>query len=1055
MILGWRLSRGSVEELDSYTTNCNIMINRLQQQAIEVPRFTRGLRKVSQERRQALVDRTDPTAIVEGAEAFLRIADDAHNDSDYHQERQLLILAEQTLQRAPEAAVQSSDSAIRLSQVRVRRIRFEQCTTHSAYFHAYAITQLSIPLQQQNKGLELIRLVNDLLRIHPNLDLPWLQYAIFSHAAMVRDGNEQQNFIERRDIAARRCPWAQSRTDNWYCLTPDARNHPVHYQKQVYHTDDCVMLYNEIRLLIHWTSTEVAAERLTANELSEMLGITANMVAEYPRPGEYDLLDKTPHATTTQASIFLYGTPLRPTSADHWNTKLKLIETWLRERLEEPSEAARHWLLKNLQLSRRWILRKNRIDNHNSGQVVSDDVWEWLVDANDQYRRILGSIVEEATAYGDAVDATAAHMESIENITRSNSAIRDGRVTNDMLRLQMSALGADLCSHYLSEGKISYAYLIFRQRANAAWTSYHLLRCLPDSVGPDHALQYLESADDLYCRLRRNNSASQITRNFDATSFQTQIAALNRLGHHAAYILALLSCGAAYTEALENAETGAEAVDLSREIDQLSLWTEKSKARTLLDELGIGARLPSRFLNDGGLQDHQRNALRDEKNLIDRYNLAQQNNDQADQIETRQRISTLQEQMRTDPLLQELIAIRDGTPVTPGQIQELLGREKADTVISTFIEIGDARDLWRLDYRYGFPVQVTNTRLTLLHVQAWVGYHMRGDSPLSTNESIAHLLKLQPLLEKLDRVLEAEAVLVICPTQQLHHLPFHALSMDNQTLAERNAVAYCQSLSVLQRCEVKAKQEARREDLTSKTLILGTHESTWTAATTFASVGRWLDTTPMLQPHVAQEVAEEAIQDTTLFHFQGHCISGLSQPLAQYLSLGTPEAEEEDYDDPFQSEPEESKLTASSIFSLTLHPACLVVLVACHSGYAQITDTNDLVGLNTMLFYAGATCVISTLWPIRVEDGVKFTELFYGTLEEEVRERISQQTRSQDEGENMIDIALVLSRTVTLLKRDVQTEGDLSPYRWAGFTVNGYWKVPLSFFPPKRHEGVE
>lgn len=273
--------------------------------------------------------------------------------------------------------------------------------------------------------------------------------------------------------------------------------------------------------------------------------------------------------------------------------------------------------------------------------------------------------------------------------------------------------------------------------------------------------------------------------------------------------------------------------------------------------------------------------------------------------------------------------------------------------------------------------------------------------------------------------------MVLCPTQALHRIPFHALKVSGQTLMERNPIIYTPSLSILRRCQLTSEDVASENDIECKTTILSPLPETWQAPlTTYHGIKKSPQTTMLRQDYIPEETALSAMNEATIFTFHGHSTFFKNRALAlqQHLDLGI--------EPPVTENSDPDKITAEQIFSISLHPAALAVLVGCRSGRVQISQVDDLLGLSTALYYAGATSVISTLWKIDNEDGIAFMEAFYRCLLQEKRVC----------GARVLDLSRVMQKAVNALREmDGVGLSDRSPYRWAAFSLNGFWEIPVAF----------
>lgn len=209
------------------------------------------------------------------------------------------------------------------------------------------------------------------------------------------------------------------------------------------------------------------------------------------------------------------------------------------------------------------------------------------------YARIIGSIDDGAKGTDDIAEAIRAIMDGICNLFNSVTAIQHGRVTDAMLRQHTDDLGQQICEHYRRTGKFQHLYYVLCQRSHVATRRYIFFQ----TVEPDAALPHPEEADGVYCRFRQHAAASQFQKTFNAKSFQSKFEMVQRLGHHEVYTQALHSSLLAYLRSLDPPESHQTwtAETAQKELVNLSLWVERSKARSLLDELGVGARVPKRL----------------------------------------------------------------------------------------------------------------------------------------------------------------------------------------------------------------------------------------------------------------------------------------------------------------------------------------------------------------------------------------------------------------------------------------------------------------------------
>jgi CHAT domain-containing protein len=196
--------------------------------------------------------------------------------------------------------------------------------------------------------------------------------------------------------------------------------------------------------------------------------------------------------------------------------------------------------------------------------------------------------------------------------------------------------------------------------------------------------------------------------------------------------------------------------------------------------------------------------------------------------------------------------------------------------------------------------------------------------------------------------------LVLSPHRTLHVFPLHACRLaDDQFLGDAFEVIYTPSLSLLHRCAARHRETPRR--------LLVAQNPTPDAPLPFtelegASVARRFH--PAVRQFRAQAAEKEALikagADCHVWHYSGHAFFDLLEPLQSALILGAA-------DEAFAG----GWLTLRDVFTrLRLREATLAVLNGCESGMLKPEVADDYVNLPTGFLFAGATCVLSTLWTV-------------------------------------------------------------------------------------------
>ncbi len=122
-----------------------------------------------------------------------------------------------------------------------------------------------------------------------------------------------------------------------------------------------------------------------------------------------------------------------------------------------------------------------------------------------------------------------------------------------------------------------------------------------------------------------------------------------------------------------------------------------------------------------------------------------------------------------------------------------------------------------------------------------------------------------------------------------------------------------------------------------------------------------------------------------------------------------------------QGRPRDGFLRLDDIYRLNL-PADLVVLSACRTALGREIRGEGMVGLTRGFFSAGARQVLVSLWPVEDRATAELMRRFY----------LAMLGRGRPP-------AAALREAQTAMWRD---EGWRSAYYWAGFSLQGDWRLP-------------
>jgi CHAT domain-containing protein/tetratricopeptide (TPR) repeat protein len=294
-------------------------------------------------------------------------------------------------------------------------------------------------------------------------------------------------------------------------------------------------------------------------------------------------------------------------------------------------------------------------------------------------------------------------------------------------------------------------------------------------------------------------------------------------------------------------------------------------------------------------------------------------------------------------------------PVTLAQARELLPSDlpTAFVLFCLTAQRGHAFVITREDV-FDVPLPNLNAGQGSELAMHWYDSYYGGDRAAweaSVPEQLRRLSEraMHPVVAALDK-LDIRR-LILAPHKSLHVFPLHACTLaDGKTcLADRfDEVGYVPSLSILHRCARR-----RRPAPAHVTLVENP-----TGDLDFTEVeGAGLHA---LYPHadVCRRAAAtrpellRAAETAHVFHYSGHATFDRNDPLRSALVL----------QDRKQSD---GWLTLRHVFTeMHLRQTSLAVLNGCESGMVRPEQVDEYFGLSAGFLFAGAACVVSTMWSV-------------------------------------------------------------------------------------------
>jgi CHAT domain-containing protein len=147
----------------------------------------------------------------------------------------------------------------------------------------------------------------------------------------------------------------------------------------------------------------------------------------------------------------------------------------------------------------------------------------------------------------------------------------------------------------------------------------------------------------------------------------------------------------------------------------------------------------------------------------------------------------------------------------------------------------------------------------------------------------------------------------------------------------------------------------------------------------------------------------------TTVHFAAHAIVDRDRPALSGIVLSPPLS---------GGAAQDGVLRLNDIYNLNM-PARLVVLSGCETAAGRGLDSEGVFSLSRAFFYAGATRVLASLWPVEDRATAEFMRIFYQAL--------------------LVEHSTAANALRVAQRRLSADSRWASPYYWAGFVLQGNW----------------
>lgn len=276
---------------------------------------------------------------------------------------------------------------------------------------------------------------------------------------------------------------------------------------------------------------------------------------------------------------------------------------------------------------------------------------------------------------------------------------------------------------------------------------------------------------------------------------------------------------------------------------------------------------------------------------------------------------------------------------------------------------------------------------------------------VSAGDGIAALL-----LGPLD--LEAGQRLVFIPHGPLHYLPFQSLRLDGAYLVERNPLSIAPSASIAMRLA------SRSAPAPATLLAFGNPLVDPAIADPLPGSEREVNTLSTLfrrpQVYMHADATRSRFETTAptarIVHVAAHARADRADPLRSEILFADVDGRQQ-------------FLEARDVLELDLRGTSLVTLSACESGLGQVTNGDEVLGFTRSFLSAGASALVSSLWPVPDRETERLMTAFY------------RQLRSGDDVQ-----ASLRSGQLAVLSNP----GTEHPFYWAAFNLIGDWRMTVT-----------
>ena len=202
--------------------------------------------------------------------------------------------------------------------------------------------------------------------------------------------------------------------------------------------------------------------------------------------------------------------------------------------------------------------------------------------------------------------------------------------------------------------------------------------------------------------------------------------------------------------------------------------------------------------------------------------------------------------------------------------------------------------------------------------------------------------------------------LVIIPHEELHGLPFQVLIDSNgAALGEQFQITYAPSATIIARLRKVRNLAGGQLFAAADPSLNHAREEVAAIAKMYSGRAKVVDNVLLKESELKQEVGDHEV-----VHLAVHGQFDAREPLLSHLKLAADAVSD-------------GQLTAAEMFGLPLERTTLVTLSACESGQSLVTESNEVLGMQRALLYAGAQNLLLSSWKVDSEATSLWMQSFY------------------------------------------------------------------------------